>query len=184
MSAVRARQGNHQGVVMDIAAFKERIKLDPEQLDVAALEQAELFFEWAALSAQARIKMDRAKHAMECLAASLAMQCRAKPAAFKIEKVTEIAVDNAVKQQEGYQQAMVAFLGAKEESLMLERAVEALEQRKRMLQTLVMLHGQSYFATPALGRNLTEAWDTQQTNLAKKQKALMEAKRTSRKDKV
>jgi len=41
-----------------------------------------------------------------------------------------------------------------------------MEQRKRMLELLVTLHGQEYFAGPSVPRNLIDAWKE-----AKKSKA-------------
>ena len=40
---------------------------------------------------------------------------------------------------------------------LLSNAVMAMEQRKRMLEVLITLHGQEYFAGPSTPRNLVQA---------------------------
>lgn len=68
-------------------------------------------------------------------------------------KITETTVKNAVTSDREVQKARSAIIEAKHEVDVLSAAVSALDQRKRALENLVTLHGQSYFSTPSV-RNL------------------------------
>ncbi len=164
---------------MNIAEFREQIKLSPEDLDCAALAQPDLFFEWSAKAAKARIEMERGRSRMEAKESELSLACRDNPETFGIvEKVTEAAIQHAIKVQADYQDLREGYFRLREESLMLDRAVDALEQRKRMIEMLISLHGQQYFATPSLGRNLVDAWGARQRALTQRQKELLADRKT------
>lgn len=138
--------------------FQNDLKIDPEQLDVEAGMQGELFFKWAQLSIEAREEYDRAKMALEILEAELTAKAKADPERFGIIKTTDLAVSKAVLLQPKWQEANDRLIKARANSYLLEKAVLAMEQRKRMIEILVTLHGQQYFAGPSVPRNLGAAW--------------------------
>lgn len=171
-------------VRLDLSEFRARICIDPEALDVGALEQSGLFFDWASRAAEGRATMEQEKHNLDILTSKMSLKCRRSPDEFGLSKVTESAITDAINATQEYRQQLLKYLNAREESLYLDACVEALAQRKRMIEILVSLHGQSYFATPAIGRNLIEAWQGQQKRLAEKQKGLMKRRKAANKDKV
>lgn len=151
---------------MDRERFNQDQKIDPSKLDLAAATQAETFFYWAEQAAQARSKQDRAKLKIELVEARLSLDCRDNPLSFGLTKVTEASVIAAIKGHDDYLQAVVDYQTAREESLLLDVAVQAMEQRKRMIEVLVTLHGQQYFAGPSVPHDLVTAWmDYQQRGL-------------------
>lgn len=148
---------------MDQSEFERDLAIDPEALDVECLRQADAFYRWAQRAIDARGKVDRLKLRLETVKASLALRCRKKPEDFDLEgRVTEASVEAAVATHEKHLAAAQALHEARSDSAMLDRAVDAMEQRKRMLELLVTLHGQSYFASPSAPRDLGRAYLDQQ----------------------
>jgi len=170
---------------MDTNEFANDKAIDPSQLDVAAIQQADLFFKWASRAVDARAEMDAAKIKVELVEASLSIECRRHPEDFDIAKTTEVSIAAAVKNHRKYTRAVDRYLDARKASMILDKAVEAMEQRKRMLEILVTLHGQSYFAGPSVPHNIVETWrehqEQQQARVRDKQ-ANRVRKRKARKE--
>jgi len=143
---------------MERNEFEQDLHIDPEQLDVECAMQGELYFKWAEKSVEARKTMDRAKFNMEVVGAVLASKIRKNPDKYKLEKATADAVKATVDSHKDYKGAQDAYLDARADQTLLEQAVMAMEHKRRMLVTLVQLHGQEYFAGPAVPRSLTDAY--------------------------
>jgi len=79
-----------------------------------------------------------------------------------LDKVTESAIASRARIDDEYVELYKELLDAKAESALLDQAVAAMEQRKRMLEILVTLHGQEYFAGPSVPRSLVDAWKEHQ----------------------
>lgn len=153
---------------------KDRL-IDPSQLDLAAATQADVFFHWAKEASEARGKMDQAKIQIELVENRIALDCRSNPEKYGLAKTTEAAIAAVVKNHREYQQAVSRHLKAMQESQLAVCAAAAMEQRKRMIEVLVTLHGQQYFAGPSVPRDLVTAWNDrqkqQEADLNKKQGA-------------
>jgi hypothetical protein len=130
-----------EGMNRDI---KQDTQIDPLQLDVECLRQADLFIEWAEKAVEAKIMMEKTE-------AALQLQARKYPDKFGLEKVTDASVNAVVKTN-------AKCIRTRRESMLLDRAVKALEIKKRMLENLVTLNGQQYFASPSSPRDLGEVW--------------------------
>lgn len=162
---------------MDTVRFQKDIAIDPNALDVAAATQGETFFLWAEKMVVAKKAMDRAKMNLELVENSMALRIRRSPQQFGLDKVTEGAIAATVKSSNDYLEAVDALSKAKTEAQLLEVGVNALEQRKRMIEILVTLHGQQYFAGPSVPRDLASAYAENRQNrvddmeTAQKQKA-------------
>jgi hypothetical protein len=158
---------------MDRNEFQEDQKINPEELDLEAAEQAEKFFKWAERAVEARETADQAKFTMEVLAAQLKGEAMMDPEKFGLKKTTVEAVNAAVQSWPAYTKAQQEYLEARKVSALMDQAVSAMEQRKRMIEVLVTLHGQQYFAGPSVPRNLVDAWKESQQkkeeNVNKKQ---------------
>lgn len=143
---------------MDLELFRRDRIIDPAELDVAAIEQADRFFYWAERAARARVVLDRTKLQVDLAESRLTIECRKEPSKFGIGKITDATVGHAVHNHPDYKAVCDLHLEAREEYLLLDAAVEAMEQRKRMIEILVTLHGQQYFAGPKVPRDLVAAW--------------------------
>jgi len=151
---------------MDTDRFAQDKSIDPSRLDLECVTQTDKFFYWAQLAMIANAAVDKAKLHLEVVKAHLDVECRRDPTEFGIAKPTEAAVDAAVRCHSKYQQAYARYLDAKEEARLLDIAVATMEQKKRMLEHLITLHGQQYFAGPSVPRDLVSEWCDMQKHLS------------------
>jgi len=138
--------------------FKHDLEIDPNELDVAAAMQGELFFKWAQKSVVGAEARDMMKLRLDVITADMSNKIRLDPDAYGVQKITETSIVTAVKASAEYIEAYEKWVESKKEAELLSQAVVAMEQRKRMIEILVTLHGQQYFAGPSVPRNLVEAW--------------------------
>ena len=143
---------------MDYEEHEHDRTIEPSQLDVEACQQADLFFKWAERYVQAQGAADDLKAEAEHYLARIRMDCRSNPEKFGLEKVTENAVEAATLCNEKYNLKLQKWREAFKEAMLLRRAMEAIDDKKRMIEILTTLHGQEYFAGPSVPRNLAEAW--------------------------
>lgn len=143
---------------MDMERFAIDRVIDANQLDVAAVTQADTFFHWAEQFALAKVDLDRAKALMDLTESDLNLKIRGDPEKYNITKVTEGVIVPTIKIQKEYQDRLDVYLGCKKDVMVLEQAVEAMGQRKRMIEVLVTLHGQQYFAGPSVPRDLAQSY--------------------------
>ncbi|NIS11209.1 MAG: hypothetical protein GWN97_04570 [Thermoplasmata archaeon] len=160
---------------MDANEFQRDKEIDPNQLDVECVRFADRFFHWAELAVEAGHLLDRAKLKLEVTKARLEMKCRRKPADFGLEKATEKGIEAAVLAHEEYYDAYKGWLAARREAKLLDKAVDSIDAKKRMLDNLIRLHGQQYFAGPSVPRDLGATWkeyrDQLSINVNEKQKS-------------
>ena len=134
--------------------FEEEISIDPDALDVEWLNQPKLFLKYAELTSDARMEVDKAKERFELVKAELDRDIRLSPEKFNIEKITESVISNTTILQKPYQETSDNYIKTKHKADILLSAVKAFDQRKKALENLVQLHGQSYFAGPKEPRDL------------------------------
>lgn len=132
--------------------------IDPGQLDVEAVKQAETFFKYAERYARQKAKTERMEAMLKRTEARLQLDARNHPDKYGITNVTEAAVKSAVVCSPVFEKAGAEYYAALEQTLVMEMAVKAMDQKKRMLEILTTLHGQEYFAGPSVPRNLVAAW--------------------------
>ncbi len=149
-------------------------QIDPNKLDLECVKQAERFLFYAQKAVQANAETFDAKRRMETTQARLELECRKTPENFGLVKVTESAIDAAVKCASRFIDAQDEYRDAYEIEKMLGIAVSVMEMKKRMLENLITLHGQQYFAGPSVPRDLVADWVEYQEgiseNVLKKQK--------------
>lgn len=124
------------------------IEVDPNRLDEEWVDQPRLFLKYAERKADAERDFAEVKSDLEVVEAELDIAVRATPDTFGIKKVTESAVKSTILLQTDYQTALSKLHKAKHKVDVLDAVVKALQHRKSALESLVTLHGQSYFATP------------------------------------
>jgi hypothetical protein len=129
---------------------KNFLSIDPLNLDVAWLRQANLYYKHSELLAEARRKSDNAKSLLDVVWAEVARKVRMRPAKYGIkdERVTEAAIEAAIELSKEYREASQAVIDANYEVNVHQSAVTALEHKKRALTMLVELHLSGYYAEP------------------------------------
>ena len=134
--------------------YEQDIRIDETSLDVEWLGQPMLMIKYARHAADCRMNLDLAKERVDFVKAELDKNIREKPSSFKIEKLTESAIQNIILTQEKYMDAEEKLIHARYELDIANAAVRALDARKDALENLVRLHGQQYFAGPRIPRDL------------------------------
>lgn len=137
--------------------FQKDLELDLGNLEVDAGMQGELFYKWASKCIDAKERVDNAKLAADTIEASLDGAARADPQSFGILKATEGAIAKAIVLRPEYREAQEALIEAKAEYMRYDMARQAFDQRKSMIEKLVALHGQMYFAGPSVPHDMADA---------------------------
>jgi len=132
------------------------MEIDADELDVECLNQPALMLKYSTKLAQALQVKDLAKEALDYMKAQIDKSIREDPEKYGLAKITETAVANAILEEKQYRDSVSKVTKASFEVNVVQGAVRAVEQRKQMLENLVKLHGQSYFAGPSVPHNLSE----------------------------
>ena len=75
---------------------------------------------------------------------------RLDPGRFGVVKVTEGVVEKTITLQDSYQEIVGKVIQAKHQLDIITAVVDAMEHRKKALENLVYLQGQSYYAEPVV----------------------------------
>lgn len=128
-------------------------KPNPLDIDIYDLhqecrKQSAAYKKWANRHANAVDEMDRAKSAMELSYADLMLKINKRPGKYGLDKTTGPLLESAIIVQPEYQQAVDAYHTAKHNANELKGMVDAMSDRKKMLELEVQLWFGSYFADP------------------------------------
>lgn len=140
------------------AELEEDRTIDPGQLEVECVRQADLYYKWAERAMEARYKATMLKHAADTLNSRLSLQAREKPLDFRLKVTTEGAIRAAVEVHKDYIAAIEAYYLAEHEAEKLGKAEVAMQMKKSMLTEMVKLHGNEYFAGPSVPRDIVSTW--------------------------
>jgi len=134
--------------------YEKDMEIDPNALDIECLEQANLMLRYSTICANWEREAARLKEKLALIDAKLDADIRANPEKYKISKITEPVVANTILTLEEHQLACAEYWDAKYEHGVAKGAVDAVSERKDMLESLIKLHGQQYFAGPSVPRDL------------------------------
>ena len=129
----------------EVSEYEMDLFIDPNALDIECLQQANHFFKYSKRQAEAARGKDRAEKRKLVVRGQLR-----KSMALAGEKVTEGSLDEAL----ALNPISDELIEAKFEENMCEAAVKSFAQRKGMLDDLIQLSVQDYFAGPKEPRNL------------------------------
>jgi len=145
--------------------YESDVRIDESALDIECLEQPNLMMKYALLAAEADKEVDLAKEALDLIDAELDTVIRTSPERYEITKLTEAVVANTILQQDEHKRATRRVIDAKFNAKIASGAVKAIDAKKSMLETLVKLHGQQYFAGPSVPRDITNEVQQKRTNV-------------------
>jgi DNA repair ATPase RecN len=134
--------------------YEKDLYIDDSALDIEWLDQSMLFMKYARYLAETRRTADEAKQYIEIVKAELDKAVRENPEKFKLDKVTDKAIDAIIATDKKYKDAYQVYLEAKYEADMASSAVSAFNMRKEALENLVKLNGQQYFSGPKVPRDI------------------------------
>ena len=138
--------------------YEEDVRISPDDLDLDCVEQPELMLKYTKHAAKLKKEADDKKEELEYLYSKLDKEIKESPEEYDVAKISEAAVDKAIKRQDSYRKAVKIYNEALFEYNNAKGAVQAFQDRKNMLQELVTLHGQEYFAGPATPNNLSKRY--------------------------
>ena len=142
--------------------YENDIEIDSNALDIECLDQAKLMMKYGRISAELSLARDQAKVELDLIRAELDKKIRKDPNSYGIEKVTETALTSAIISDREYLLVQDALQKAEYEASVAKTAVYAFDARKSMLEALIKLHGQQYFAGPRVPRDLSEERELRQ----------------------
>jgi len=133
--------------------------IDRSALDEEWAGQSELFYGCAEQLAHARKEYEFKKSQVDLIRAQTALSIRRDPRPPGIPRLTDKIIEQLVAIDPKVRRAGRMAAEARHAVDILQAAVTALEHRKRALEGLVSLHGQSYFSTPRV-KQKTDFADT------------------------
>lgn len=140
--------------------YNSDLAIEEGALDVEWLDHSNRMFKYCRIQADAHRALDQAKNAMAATKAQLERDIRTDPDAYGVvagaRGITEGAIAAAVLTHDDYSAANQAVIEAQYQYEIVQGAVKSFEHRKAALEGLVRLHGQQYFAGPAVPRNLSQ----------------------------
>ena len=137
--------------------LRSELRIDPDALDEACLEQPMLYNKYAELLAQAKKNVDTQKMLLEMTVAEIDAEIRADPESFfdSSKKPTEGQIEKTIILQKRYRIAIREYNQAKYKAEMLGAAVRSLEQRKNALDNIIRLGIMGYYSMPGDPRPLS-----------------------------
>ncbi len=122
------------------------LTVDPAAMPEHWQEQPELMLQWTGKHAQALLELDRAKGVLDVAKATADRDIRDNPEKFGLSKITEAVVANAITLHPKVQAAVQVLGEARYAANLLQGAVQAIEDRRRALQSMVELGTREWFA--------------------------------------
>ena len=147
--------------------YEKDMYIDEDALDLEWLEQPALMRKYSRTLADLEHENDEAKEELELIRAELDRDIRKDPEEFDVVKITETVIQNTIIMQERYKKGLEKFLSTKHEMKTARGVISSIEQRKSALENLVKLHGQNYFAGPAIPRDLREERELKEKEIQK-----------------
>lgn len=148
--------------------YEQDMYIDEDALDIEALEQPQLMIRYSTQLSEAKRERDIAKEAVEYTSSQIEKSIRDDPEKFALEKITESAIRGAIVRESRYQDVLKEYHEAKYQADLLQGVVSAIEQRKNMIEALIKLHGQQYFAGPRIPHDLTDLRKQKQKEIKEK----------------
>ena len=143
---------------MDKQELENDRTIDPSQLDIEAVQQAETYSKWAERAVIAAAHVETLEFEFSALQADLQIQARGQPVKAGCKAPTEESFKAWVAAHPKVREAQERIIEARKEESLLKAATASLHMKKQMLELLGQLHGQQYCAGPGVPRNLMEAW--------------------------
>jgi hypothetical protein len=138
--------------------YEKDIQIDENSLDIECLDQSSLMLKYGQYEAKMERKKADAEEALDYVVGQIDLDIRKNPEKHGLKdiKITEAVIKNVIIQKDDYKKARDKLFDAKEEHTTSKNVVKAVSQRKDMLEGLIYLHGQQYFSSPSVPRDLNK----------------------------
>ena len=137
--------------------YENDVKISPTDLDIECLDQPALMLKYGKHKAETDKDLALEKEKLDLVRAELDKLIRESPETFGITtKITETVITNTILASDEYKEAYKKYLEVNYEHNVAKSVVDAVSQRKDMLEALIKLHGQQYFAGPSVPRDIEQ----------------------------
>lgn len=146
---------------MDELDYERDLEIDPNALDIAALEQANLAMKYGKANAHYERVVKKADEKIKITRARLIRECNEDPEGClgKGNKATAVNVEAYYREHPDHIQAKEEWIEAVHASSLAKAAVDAVSfQRKKMIEILAQLIQIEYFSGPSVPRDLNQEW--------------------------
>jgi len=159
--------------------YQHDVQIDPNGLDLAWLNQAKLAIDYGNYYAKCLAAERQAEQNVKLVRSELQSAALADPSLCSGGKATAIAVEAYYRTHPRHVAAKEEYLRTHAELVTAEIAKrEIAVSRKAALQNLVTLHGQQYFASPSIPRDLTRTEVEQQVGVETNRRMARRTRRT------
>jgi hypothetical protein len=137
--------------------YEEDVRIDEDALDVECLDQASLAIEYGRIFAEAKRDVERAEEKLKVIRSELIKEANEDPVeCCDKEKPNAGDIEAYYRNHKRHKAAKDDLIDKNYEFTMAEIAKnEICYTRKAMLEALIRLHGQMYFAGPSVPRDLS-----------------------------
>ena len=126
--------------------YKEDLKINKHSLDSEWERQAQLYMKWAENYADSMLTRDRAKENVDLVRAECYKDIVQASVDRDEKKPTEGAINNITLEDEQYKEAVSNYLETKKDAEILAGAKEAMQHKKKALESITHLWLGSYYA--------------------------------------
>lgn len=128
-------------------------RIDENRLDRECLNHPKNVYDYMIELAKAKLVAEEASQEYDLIKADLDKKIRDRPERYKLSKITETAVHNAMRATQEYQDAKEHKAKKAYEVDVLQAAVTALVHKRDMLSNLIQLRKMEYFSEPLVDQD-------------------------------
>ena len=141
---------------MSSGDFRKDLEIDPIALDIAIIEQPQLFYRYSKMLADAEKEVKQTHERLKVKRSELIKEANEDPDGCLGTgvKPTAAPVEAYYRNHQEHKDAKTALIDAEHERDLLNACVFSIRQRKDTLQGLIQLAIMGYFSTPKDPRNL------------------------------
>lgn len=155
------------------------LEIDNERLDYELERQANLYGFWAEKLAHAKFALDRRKAKYDLMKAEKALDIRARPKDYGIEKMTEGIIDNTLVADPEVCSCLRRYHQAKLAVDLCEAYVRGLDHKRSALERLVTLQVNNLHSTPLLDRDTRKLYDDMKKSDTRKKTKIKHRRETN-----
>lgn len=143
--------------VSEAVDFERDIQVVISRLELEWVRQPQLVWQYGKLAADAKDEVSRIENEISMHEAEVAANVRRKPELHGLppDKVTDKNIKYAIELDAGFQRLNRQLRIAKKNYDIIERAVTAIDHKKRALEHLVKLLSMDYFSGPSVPHKVT-----------------------------
>lgn len=131
-----------------MALKEDMVKIDINMLDTECVEHPVMYFQVSEELIEEKERYERIKLKLDIKVSELKLDIIRNPSRYQVEKTPEYVIDAIINVDEEIIALKTKMLTIKFDIDHLQAGVNSLEHKKRMIESLVTLHGNQYFAAP------------------------------------